>query len=84
MFRLSDRHKKKLRHHGEQVSQKLTDLTRESHYRKVIFHTRKEEQVMKLPLLLLVIVTLIFPLFVTLGILIFFLYGGNIVVEREE
>lgn len=84
MLQLNDHHKSKLRHHGEKVSQKLTDLTRESHFRKVIFHTRKGEQVMKFPLLFGIIVTLILPLFVTLGLFIFLLYGGNIIVEREE
>lgn len=84
MFNLNRHHKQTLRHHGEKVSQKLTNLVHESHFRKVILHNRKEERLMQFPLLLGIIILLLFPLLVTFALLIFFLYGGNLIVEREE
>ena len=84
MFRLKEHHKESLHRHGKKVSQKMANLVHASHFRKVILHNKKHETIMSFPLLLGIIVTPILPLFVTFFLLIFFIYGGNLVIEKEE
>gem|GEM_PF-2369529 len=84
MFRLKEHHKESLHRHGKKVSQKMTDVVHASHFRKVVLHNKKEETLMRFPLLLGILVTILFPLLVAFLLLLFFLYGGNLVVEKEE
>ena len=84
MSLLKENHKKALHHHGQKASQKLTDLVHKSHFHKVVLHNKKNETIMKFPLLLGIIVTILFPLLIAFLLLLFLIYGGNLVVEKEE
>lgn len=83
MIQLNDTHKKKLQYHGGRVSQKLTNMVHESHYQKVILHNKHGDPLLKFPLLLGIIITLLFPILIGIALTIFFVMEGNLIVEKE-
>ena len=84
MLELTEKNNKTLHEFGKKVSDKMTDLTHQAHYHKVIVHNKHEEPLIKFPLLLGIIVTLILPIFAGLILISLLITDHNLIVEREE
>jgi hypothetical protein len=69
---------------GRKISNKLTNLVHESHYRKIIVLNEDGSPLLEFPLLLGVIVTLILPVLVGFLLLFFLMSGWHAMVERRS
>ena len=83
MLKLGESKARRMRLHGERISQKLTDLTHGAHFNKVIIADHKERPIFKFPLLLGIVLLIIFPIIVGLVLTVALVTGFHIFVEKE-
>ena len=76
--------KKDLQAHGKQLSDSLTSLVHEGHYRKVIVLNEDGTPLLEFPLLLGIVVTLILPVLVGFVLIFFLMSGWHAVVQKRK
>jgi hypothetical protein len=84
MFTVTQEQKETLLRHGEKVSKKLVDLTHQAHHHKVTLHSKHERPLIKFPLLLGILITLLLPVLSGIVLLTLLVNEGNLTVEKEE
>jgi hypothetical protein len=76
--------KKDLEVRGKELSQRLTSMVHEGHYRKVIVQNEDGTPLFEFPLLLGIVVTLILPIVVGFVLLLFLMSGWHAIVQKRK
>ena len=82
MLKLHNGNKSLLKKHALVVSDKLSQLAREGKKRKLVIHDRKGVKFFEFPLLLVLVVTVLLPIFAGIAIWFLLLNNFNAVIEK--
>ncbi len=83
MVHVHEKHKPIIKKHTERVLGRLSHLTREGKKRKLIIHDKKGIIFFEIPLLLVIVLTVLLPVFAGIAIWFLLLNNFNAVIEKS-